>query len=295
MMRKITEGKYIDYIFLFGESRSRFSDMSAKSALATGGGIYILWENALPAGYICLSRDCGCTRLLYGYTSPEMRDSGVFSALLGYAAENLPKPIKVSITEEHQYFAAVSKACLKRGFVKDSSCVVFSCKPEEAALWGEYMADKGGRLCAVLEKQGFSKASFEKLPDEHISDIYQSGANDFHNALDVKPFFDDPNRCLDKKMSCAVLKGGEIAAYTLVTTPDRKSAVFEHISESEKYKGSGCVLLALAGAMEVFNAEGFQRVSYAMYEENESANKFRKKVLERVTSSEKRSVNYLLR
>lgn len=293
-MRKITKAAYMDYIFLFGESRSHFSDMSAKSALATGGGIFILWENDQPIGYICLSKEGDCTRLLYAYTLENMRNSGVFSTLLRYAAEHMQRPINVHITEEHSSFEAVTEACRANGFVKASSYTVFRCKQKDFFHWKEFMEDKGERLCGVLEKQGFSKVSFANMPDELISDIYQSDENEFQNELNVKPFFDDPNRCLNREMSVAVLKDGGLAAYCLVSTPDENSAVFEHISAAKKYIGSGCILLAFAGSMKLFFAAELQRAAYVMYDENESANKFRKRVIQTVTTSEKHSVKYTL-
>ncbi len=293
-MRKIAEATFTDYIFLFGESRSRLSDISAKSALSTGGRIYMLWENGQAVGYVCLSADSGFTRLLYGYTIETEREKGVFSALLSFAAENMPKPVRVGITEKHRYFAAVSRACLKCGFEKGSVCNVFSGKSEDFIRWEEYMADTGGKLCNMLNRQGFSKVSFADLPEKRISDIYLSGENNFRNELDVKPFFDDPNRYLSRKMSYAVFRENELAAYTLVSTPDKSSAVFEHISASERYLGSGCILLAFAGSMEMFKTFDCKRAVYAMYENNDRANKFQKKLLGIVTSSVKCSINYIL-
>lgn len=293
-MRKITEATFTDYIFLFGESRSRLSDLSAKSALTTGGRIYMFWENERAVGYICLSSESGITKLLYGYTLEAERKKGVFSALLGYAAENMQRPIKVSITEEHRYFSAVSSACLKCGFEKGSVCKVFGGRSEDLIRWEEYMAGTGGKLCSMLERQGFSAVSFAEMSDKLISDVYLSGENDFKNELDVKPFFDDENRHLNRKMSYAVLKDGELAAYTLVSSPDSISAIFEHISASEKYMGSGCILLAFARSMEIFGKEGCRRAAYAMYENNDRANNFRRKLLGLITSSVKHSINYML-
>ena len=52
MERKIISGTYRDYIFLFGDSRTAYSDLSAKKSAAEKN-FNIMLEDHLPAGYIC--------------------------------------------------------------------------------------------------------------------------------------------------------------------------------------------------------------------------------------------------
>ena len=157
------------------------------------------------------------------------------------------------------------------------------------------MSDMGGKLCSALERQGYSYVSFADADNSLIDKIYHSGENSFGNRLDVKVFFDNPQKNMNRDMSFATVKDGSLAAYTLVSCPDRTSAVFEHISAGEKYIGSGCILLSFAGSMESFKRFGCRRAAYAMYDENGRANAFRRKLLQNVTSTSARSENYILK
>ncbi len=175
----------------------------------------------------------------------------------------------------------------------DSSCVIYSGQREDFVNWEHYMEKSGNTLCRLLKEQGYSCQSFATADKELLDSLYQSGYNNFHNMLDVKPFFDDPNHCMDKTMSFLEQKDGIVTAYTLVRRPDKKNVVFEHISCHQDHIGSGCILLPFAQSMKMFQKYGCQRGVYAMYEENSHANAFRKKLLKMVTSSCRRSYNFI--
>ena len=40
-MQKIIDGTYTDYVFLFAEGRTAYSDLSVKGALNSGGKLYM--------------------------------------------------------------------------------------------------------------------------------------------------------------------------------------------------------------------------------------------------------------
>lgn len=292
-MRKIISGTYTDYIFLFGDSRTQFSDHAAKNSAAYGGNIFIMFEDGSPCGYLCAVPEETEIRLMYAYTNEEKRCSGVFSALMGYAAEILPKPIKFNISAEHKFYDTVSDIGRRTGFEYRSSCTVF--RGNDISGWEKYMSETGGKLCDMLRRRGYSCVSFADAPAKLIDEIYNSNENIFGNKLSVKIFFDDPQKNMNMDMSFAAVRDNCLAAYTLVTSPDKISAVFEHISASEKEIGSGCILLPFANSMEKFRQFGFRRAAYAMYNDNEHANAFRMKLLQSVTSSSSRSENYILR
>ena len=124
--------------------------------------------------------------------------------------------------------------------------------------------------------------------------MYHSDDNEDTNLLSTKVFFDNANKFLDKDLSFLATKNGKLAAYSFVSRPDSKSAVFEHISTSEEYKGTGCIFLPFAKSMEEFKNSGCNRAAYVMYDDNTHANAFRKKLLERVTASHHKSYNFVL-
>ncbi len=292
-MRKIISGTYTDYIFLFGDSRTPFSDHAAKNSAAYGGNIFIMLEDGLPCGYLCAVTEESEIRLMYAYTNEEKRRSGVFSALIGYAAETLPKPINFNISTEHKFYDTVSDISKRTGFEYRSSCTVF--RGNDISGWEKYMSETGGKLCDMLRRQGYSCISFADAPTKLIDEIYDSGENSFGNKLAVKVFFDDPQKNMNTDMSFAAVRNDHLAAYTLVTAPDKISAVFEHISASEKEIGNGCILLPFANSMEKFRQFGFHRAAYVMFNDNKHANAFRMKLLQNVTSSSTHSENYIFR
>lgn len=291
-MHKIMEGSYMDYLFLFGEWRSAYADLSARNA-EKNGKIYLYFEDGRALGYLCTENINETCRILYAYTLPEQRNRGIFTELLKTVKMEASQPVRLNISETKDCFETVRHVLEKLQFQEESSCIIFSGKSEDFKNWERYMEKKGRRLCDVLYEQGFSCTSFADADPALLKQLYDSGTNGFQNKLDVRPFLDNTNKCLDSEMSFMAVKNQVIAAYTLTRRPDQRSAVFEHISVHEDYLGSGCILLPFAATMEMFKKFGCRRAVYAMYENNRHANAFRKKLLGRVTSSQKRSYNFI--
>lgn len=290
----IFEGSYTDYLFIFGGGRTAYSDYSAKISVESGGKIYILMTDGIPRGFLCASRESEGTKIQYAFTEENYRRKGVFSKLMRHAVKKLTKPIKLNILSDHKYYGETVNVCDSLGFVFKSSCSVYRCRSEDFVQWEKYMAASGRKLCAYLEKRGYSCVSFAGADSRIYDMLYHSAENEFENKFNVKAFFDDPNKNMNKDMSFVVIKDNKPAAYTLISCPDSNSAVFEQVSVSHSYAGSGCMIMCFAKSMESFKRLNRKRASYAMYDENTHANSFRKRLLERVTSSVKRSENYIL-
>lgn len=294
MSSVIFEGSYTDYLFIFGGSRTAYSDYSARISAESGGKIYILMTDNVPCGFLCAARESEGTKIWYAFTEKNYRQKGVFSKLMRHAVKKLTKPIKLNILSDHKYYGEAVNVCGSMGFTLKSSCSVYRCRSEDFIQWENYMDTSGNKLCEYLEKRGYACVSFADADSRIYDTLYHSSENEFENKFNVKAFFDDPNKNMNKAMSFVVIKDNRPAAYTLVSCPDNKSAVFEHISVSHSYAGSGCIIMCFAKSMESFKRLNCKRASYAMYDENTHANSFRKRLLERVTSSVKRSENYIL-
>lgn len=294
-MQKIIDGNFTDYIFLFAEGRTAYSDLSVKDALNSGGRLYILLKNNLPAGYLCIANEENIARVLYIYTAPAYRNSGVCKTLLNHVCENADRKIKVCISEELENFFHIKKACLSLGFFEESKCIIHSSGEEkDFSNWVNYMDSVGNKFCEMLIKQGFECVSFYEATANQLEELYYSDENAYKNALSTKIFFDNANKFLDKNLSFLATKDGELAAYSLVSRPDVKSAVFEQISTAEKFIGTGCIFLPFAKSMEAFQKAGCNRAAYVMYENNLHANAFRKKLLDRITVSRRVSYNFVI-
>lgn len=293
-MRKIIDGNFTDYVFLFAGKRTAYSDLSVKGALKSGGRLYILFEDNLPAGYLCIVNEENIARVLYVYTSPARRNSGVCKTLLQHACKNADRKVRVAVSEEMEGFHFIKKACLSLGFFEESKCIIHSSgKGKDFSNWVNYMDKVGNKFCEILIRQGFECFSFNEAAKNFIDELYHSDENEYKNAFSTKVFFDNANKFLDKNLSFLATKNGKLAAYSLVSRPDERSAVFEHISAAEEYRGTGCIFLPFARSMEAFRKAGCNRAAYVMYEDNTHANAFRKKLLERVTVSQHTSYNFM--
>ena len=101
-------------------------------------------------------------------------------------------------------------------------------------------------------------------------------------------------RGMDWDMSFLAVKKHKLAAYSLVSRPDERSVIFQHISEGKEFVGSGVIFLPFAASMGMFPVFHCNRAAYAMYENNDRANAFRRKLLTVVTSTERYYHNFVL-
>ena len=296
-MRKIIEGTFTDYIFLFGEQRSIFADNSARSALLTGK-LYILMEDEAPGGFLCLTggNSDGSMRVQYMAVVPERRGRGLARCLLAHALEQAESNLRLNIADSAENYALIRHLCTDLGFQEISSCLVFGTSEEKPfSGWYAFMAEKGQRYVDLLLSRGFSVRSFAQASPEELDAVYHSANSAYGNPLNPQIFFTDANRKMDRDMSFLCMKDGELAAYSLVSRQDERTAVFEEISSSISQQGSGCIFLPFAYSMKAFGESGCNRAAYTMYEDNRRANAFRRKLLAGVTASEHRSYNFLWR
>lgn len=291
-MMKMIDGSYLDYLFLFGESRTAYSDYSVRNALSSGGNIYIMMEESDAVGYICTMQEYKKVIVSYALTVPEKRNTGIFTAMMKYVISVSEYPVKLGISEENSVYHAVRKVCQELGLAEQSSTIVFSGNTEDNRGWVEFMEKTGQKICDALLRQGFKSVSFSEADSDLLEQLYHSESNSFQNKLNVKPFFDNPYKGLARDMSFMAVKDGEIAAYTLVSRPDQSSSVFEHISAAQTYIGSGVILLPFSKSMEMYGILRCKRIAYAMHEDNDHANAFRRKLLGKVTSSQRRCYNF---
>ena len=122
MERKIISGTYRDYLFLFGDSRTAYSDLSAKKSAAEKN-FYIMLEDHLPAGYICANVLENLCNVTYAYTVAEKRRHGVFTALLKYLTQlDDVSQILIVIAENQENFESIIKICKSAGFKRGQRC-----------------------------------------------------------------------------------------------------------------------------------------------------------------------------
>lgn len=271
----------MDYLFLFGKSRTAYSDLCAKKSAAEKN-LYIMLEENLPAGYICANSDGGCCNINYAYTAPEKRRKGIFTALIKYLIEKNPA-IMIQGSSNTGQSALLSKICIKLEFQafavnKTSHADWNSLCHWKKNFYDKFMAERGEKYLEFFSRQGFEIYSFEDAPTKYLDQIYHSRENYFGNKFDVRKFFDGYDKnFLARDLSFLIVKNGEVAAYFLTVAPDKKNLITEQTSVAKKYLNSGVLFPLLNKFVEAVYARRCENLAFAVYEDNLSARKFYEK------------------
>ena len=294
-MITISNMSVLENSIAFAGQHTAFS-MQCVNRSAACGLLFCARKDGRYAGYLCAAAESGCIRILYAYTIPALRKQGVFTELMRFVAENSRVPVRVNITESHEFHDVVRAVCLKFGYEQSESVRIFTCHKDMYPVWERFMSEKGDRLAAYLGRRGYQVMSFAEEPEDIIDQLRNSPRSEYKNMLDPAVFLDIPANCLSWDMSYAAVKDGRLAGYVLVTQNSPTKAVFEHISESNAEQGTGLILLPYAAAMKkAFELSGIETISYAMYESNARANAFREETLNMLKPSVTVSENYYLK
>lgn len=281
-----------EYHIAFNGYHTALSMRSAAEALA-GGCIYGARIDGAYAGYLCVLDEIDAVRVTYALTVPAFRNRGVFTALLRHVIQSPPRKAQFCISPDHPSYPIVRRCCDRLGFVRDEDIRVFYCRHEDRDKWQAFMNQKGAALCATLERRGYKAVPFRELTPALLdqlrcSDRSEYGNGMFHPAL----YLDNPDSRLSRTLSFAAVINGRLAAYSLVTMEDEKTAQFAQLSVSAAEQGHGVILLPFSASIRCFFDKGLSRACYAMYESNEPADAFRKKVLTVFDASETRLEGY---
>lgn len=300
MARKIISGTYRDYVFLFGNSRTAYSDLCAKRA--ADKNLYIMLEDNFPAGYICANGSENHCEVTWAYTDEGKRRRGVFTALLKnlMQLENFSE-VAVKISERQENREVVAGICRTLGFVEQSVMKTFRADWESLRTWKEnyfdkFMAEHGHKYLEYFSRRDFKVYSFSEAPPEYLEQLYHSQENFFGNVLDVKRFFDSYDKNLvARDLSSILVKDDRLAAYYLVTSPDGKSLVVEQTVVARKYLNSGAILPLWNRFICDTYARTCDNLVFAVYADNSPALKFDAKITRNLQLTASSTYCYLFR
>lgn len=282
----------LEFHIAFAGLHTALSNRFASRALQGGGSIYGARIDGEYAGYLIVTDEENCEKVVYAAVFPKYRNQGVFTALMKYVMEVYASCIQLTIPSSHAYFDAIRKTCEKLGFSSKEPVHVFSCSRKDEDNWHSFMEKKGKRLCEMLEMHGYNAVSFQEMDDSMVQQLRQSDRSSYANSFHPAQFLDDPSFQLSPELSFAAEREGRLAAYCLVSRGNETSAVFEQISVSADELGHGVILLPYVYSMQRFFELGFSCAYYAMYASNKHANAFRKKILQIFPSNEEIHHNY---
>ena len=299
MERKIISGTYRDYIFLFGDSRTAYSDLSAKKSAAEKN-FYIMLEDHLPAGYICANVLENLCNVTYAYTVAEKRRHGVFTALLKYLTQlDDVSQILIVIAENQENFESIIKICKSAGFNEDSVVKTYRADWKSIREWKEnyfddFMATHGHKYLEYFARRHFEIYSFADAPEKYMDQLYHSQENFFGNTLDIKRFFDSYDKNLvAKDISFISVKDDKLAAYYLVTAPDGNNVVVEQTAVAKKYLNSGAMLPLWDIFVRTLYNRKCDNMAFAIYSDNSPAIKFAAKITKNLKLTSNTTYKYL--
>ena len=292
MERKIIVGTYRDYLFLFGDSRTAYSDLSAKKSAAEKN-LYIMLEDKLPAGYICANVSENLCNVNYAYTVNEKRRQGIFTALLKHLTElDKISEVLVQISGSQENFDSIVKVCTSLGFFEDSEVKTFRADWDALRDWKEnyfdnFMTTHGHKYLEYFSRRNFEIYSFNNAPPKYLEQLHHSRENFFENTLDIKRFFEGYDKNLvSKDLSFISVKDDKLAAYYLVTSPDGASIVVEQTAVAEKYLNSGLILILWDKFVRATYARKCANMAFAVYSDNSPALKFDAKITKNLKLTE---------
>ena len=284
MAREIIIGTYRDYVFLFGDSRTAYSDWAAKIA-GDKKLLYIMLEDNFPAGYLCANGAGTHCDVIWAYTDAGKRRRGVFTALLKNLTqlENFSE-VEVKISERQDNLEVVAGICRALGFVEQDVLKTFRADWESLRTWKEnyfdkFMAEHGHKYLEYFSRRNFEVYTFREAPPEYLEQLYNSRENFFGNVLNVKDFFDGYKKnFVERDLSLILVKDGRLAAYYLVTSPDGKSLVVEQTVVARKYLNSGAILPLWNRFICDTYVKTCDNLVFAVYADNSPALKFDSKI-----------------
>ena len=284
MERKIINGTYRDYLFLFGESRTAYSDLCAKKSAAEKN-LYIMLEDNFPAGYICANVSERNLNVTYAFTAQEKRRQGIFTALLKYLTQlDKISAVIVQVAEYQENFDSIVKICKAAGFSENSVLKTFRADWASLIDWKEnyfdkFMAARGQKYVEYFARRNFKIYSFDDAPKKYLEQLYRSGENFFENPLEVKSFFDGYNKNLVvNELSFILAKDDKLAGYFLTSSPDGKSIIVEQIALAKKYLNSGAILPLWNKFVYTLHERKCENLVFAVHADNLPALNFDAKI-----------------
>ncbi len=272
----ISEMTDTQYLIAFSDARTAFSDSCIRKASELGR-MYCERAGNTYRGFICTEIDGQRECVLYAYTKPQYRRSGIFSSLVSHIVRTAERDVLVSVPERHPFFAAVDAVCERLGFASTESIHTFNFDSSQKQAWQRVKdTQRFDACCSLLQRTGCEAVSFADADEDILRQVRESHTSSFQNPLDPSGFFRGATKKLSMDLSCAAVKDGKLLAYSLLTQQDHNSVVFEQMASSADGRGFGAVLLPFVYSVDRFFERGYHRWAFAIYPSNTESNRIRK-------------------
>lgn len=246
-----------------------------------------------PLGFLLSIEDGDTRELRYLYILSEFRQKGYGTAAVTCLEEqNKGKIFRIRLPESMKFYEAMKCIAVKRGYYKTDVVHLYQCERSGFAAWKTYKEKHGNKLMAYLEECGYTTVSLQDASAETLAEVLHSQESEFGNTMNPVPLLEGRAGELVKDISQIALKEGKIAAYCLVLKGDRESLIFEQIAAGIPYQREGAIFAAFVKSVDAFEASGYQKAAYAVYESNGPAMAMAGRLFKQITKMEKRQYHY---
>ena len=153
-MRMIA-GSYSDYLGLFGDDRTTYADLCARTATSGDGTLLIMLDEGGPCGYLCCADEGTTDRIAYIFVVPHRRRQGIARTLLTHQLAQMTKEVWINLSETAAFYPQVHALITSVGFFPANASTVYR-SGEERGLehWQRFMEEKGNIMTRLIERTG---------------------------------------------------------------------------------------------------------------------------------------------
>lgn len=235
--------------------------------------IFGLTNDGVILSYAIIMTDFQMPILAFILTDPEQRRRGFAACLLRLIMHRLNSGLECRIQPAMQYYPEMNGLMLKLGASASLSSRVYSASVNER-LWARMSELKMSRLKDLVLRGGGKCGSFQQFDTSIKDQLFASPFSAFHNSLNPNVFQSDPH--VDWKLSSAMIRNGQLCAYTLITRQGSQAVCFEQIAESSDTVGTGAVIAPLYTSLEAIRVSepAFKLLNLQILNDNHASRSF---------------------
>ena len=127
------------------------------------------------------------------------------------------------------------------------------------------------KLLNYMMKFGYKTVNFDELTEDELLQIRTNPDGEFESSLHPEVLMADTVGGFSPKFSFASVRGGKVAAYTIIRCPDGKHCIFEIICVAKSFRCKGVFILPFLYTLKTMDEYGIESGSFAIYEVNRPA------------------------
>ena len=264
--------------------------------------IFALFEEDRPAAAIVLLKPlpgANVIELSYIATEEGKRRKGYATRLVEHAgryAKDIGLKLTARLRAGGENTDALKKILERAGFVKTDTAHIFRCSLDDPTelTWRQTMALFADKLCAWLERKGFSTVSFKDADPGLKESALKEQQSGFQSGYGHMMLAGGARGVFLEEYSFITAINGAPAALTMLIEGDAGSVIFQLITAAEKYQSAGVILLPIVHSMDKLFLSDYRTVYYCIFDSNERMHRLARQIFDNLTVKEVLQVCYCL-